>query len=519
MRHHRNTGSRAAAQAIVVATALCCMTCMTLAQRGLPAVVKGPEGSRYFGHGVASGGDADGDGFHDILVTDKYYSENELRVGRCIMISGRDGSEVWRSVGRGAQFASPNYIKPAFIGDIDGDRCDDVIIGWPSAEEVRGRVEVRSGRTGEELFTLIGVELNDRLGRDVAGVGDVDGDDVPDFGLVTKWLAVGAVSIRSGRDGSEIHAVERPWPRSVAGVGDLDDDGHADFAVGGWNSSGRGVAVFSGRTGEVIYDLPPPDPSDNNFGWSIASGHDIDGDQVPDYITSGHIGFGQGRVYLFSGATGEVVSTMIKANNAQVFGITLHLADVNGDGAPEACIGDASGHFVFDPPSAALLHWSPPAVVERFSPVYFGAEYAIGDVNGDGLADFVAGRYGGMGHVILDAGAPMLLSPVPFTASFRRGRVMELQVTGAYPGRVIQLLATRHGSTCSFIGRLQICIDLARPFISVAESVADADGTASFSLPIAPQTPTGSAWLQALDPSDPQRGAITSNVLEIVVAP
>lgn len=517
MRGDSVSGSHSAARVAITALAQCCIAATTMAQRGLPAVYKGPEGSRYFGHGVASGGDADGDGFHDILVSDKYYRESDVTVGRCIMLSGRDGRELWRSVGRSRSVRTPLYIAPEFIGDIDDDGCDDVITGWPSAEEVRGRVEVRSGRTGEELFLFVGAELNDRLGRDVAGVGDVDGDGVPDFAFVAAWLEVGTVSIRSGRDGSEIHNVSRPWPRSVAGVGDLDGDGRDDFAVGGWNSSGRGVAVFSGRTGQVIYDLPPPDPADANFGWSIAGGHDIDGDRVPDFITSGNSGFWPGRVYLFSGATGEVIGTMAKDSNAQVFGVTLGIADVTGDGRPEVVVGDHQGQLIFDPPSARLLHWSPSAVVE--SGVYYGTEYALGDVNGDGLADFIAGRNDITGHVILDAGAPMLLSPVPFTASFRRGREMDLHVSGAHPGRVIQLLATRHGSSCTYIGRLQICIDLARPFITVAEAVADIEGMASFSLPISPETPTGSAWLQALDPRDPHRGAITSNVLEILVTP
>lgn len=512
-------GSISAARVTIAVLAQCCITAATPAQRGLPAVFKGPEGSIYFGHGVASGGDADGDGFHDILVSDKYYRENDITVGRCILLSGRDGRELWRSVGRSLSVQTPLYITPEFIGDIDDDGCDDVIVGWPSAEDVRGRVEVRSGRTGEELFLFVGAELNDRLGRDVVGVGDVDGDGVPDFAFVAAWLEVGRVSIRSGRDGSEILSLERPWPRALAGVGDVDRDGHADVAVGGWNRTGQGVAVISGRTGEAIYDLPRPDPTDNAFGLGVGGGLDVDGDQVPDFLTSGRNEWGEGRAYLFSGATGEILSVFNRGpGNGGIFGITLHLADVNGDGFVETCIADHTAHFVFDSRSARLLHWSPPAAVE--SGVYFGAEFAVGDVNGDGIADFIAGRNGGMDHVILNAGAPMLLSPTLRASSFRRGTSgVPFQVTGASPGRVIRLLATRHGSTCSYIGNLQICIDLARPFLTVAETVANADGTATFSLSIAPNTPTGSAWLQALDPRDPQRGAITSNVLEIVITP
>src|SRR6266545_3813341 len=79
----------------------------------------------------------------------------------------------------------------AGVGDVDGDGVPDLGVGEPSqnvaGQDNQGRVFVFSGATGARLRTLGNPDPQAlaRFGFALAGVGDVDGDGVPD-------LAVGA---------------------------------------------------------------------------------------------------------------------------------------------------------------------------------------------------------------------------------------------------------------------------------------------------------------------------------------
>src|SRR5262245_21705462 len=66
------------------------------------------------------------------------------------------------------------------IGDIDGDGATDFVIGAPFSSGLAGRAYVFSGRSGALLHTIPGAP-GTPLGFAVAGIGDVDGDGVPDY--------------------------------------------------------------------------------------------------------------------------------------------------------------------------------------------------------------------------------------------------------------------------------------------------------------------------------------------------
>jgi hypothetical protein len=77
------------------------------------------------------------------------------------------------------------------VGDVDGDGIPDVAVGAPgqnrAGQDDQGRAFVFSGATGARLQTLDDPvpQAQAHFGSALAGVGDVDGDGVPD-------LAVGA---------------------------------------------------------------------------------------------------------------------------------------------------------------------------------------------------------------------------------------------------------------------------------------------------------------------------------------
>jgi hypothetical protein len=110
------------------------------------------------------------------------------------------------------------------IGDIDGDDFPDLILGDPNlgngSISMAGRVAVLSGRTGRVLYSYLGNAGLDRLGSAVAGIGDVNGDQVPDY-LASRVTALTPSDhpvghIWSGKDGkvlgpSDRFMLQKPW--------------------------------------------------------------------------------------------------------------------------------------------------------------------------------------------------------------------------------------------------------------------------------------------------------------------
>jgi len=115
---------------------------------------------------------------------------------------------------------------------------------------------------------------------------------------------------------------------SVSGIPDLDGDGIDDFIVGapGENSSGIGnsgrVYVYSGATGNLIRTHVSPNASLNGrFGQSVAGVIDFTGDGRGDYIIAATGELGQaGRVYVYNGQTGALIRTHVSPNS-EGFGI------------------------------------------------------------------------------------------------------------------------------------------------------------------------------------------------------
>ncbi len=152
------------------------------------------------GNSVAILGDQDGDGVPELVVG----SPNEdptgsgERVGRAYVLDGANrgswsladadgfiaGDRPWEVTG--AQVAAP--------GDLDGDGRDDLVVSAPASPwqtpERPGRVllftDVPSGEwfNDDAAITWIGERAGDHAGSfGLRGVGDVDGDGLPDLGI------------------------------------------------------------------------------------------------------------------------------------------------------------------------------------------------------------------------------------------------------------------------------------------------------------------------------------------------
>jgi hypothetical protein len=199
--------------------------------------------------------DVDGDGHFDL-----YEQVGEL--GR--VFSGATGRILWRLGGLRQESVSEYTTSARVVGDLDADRVPDVAICHPAVcSGCRGFVNVHCGRTGR---VLVATDRGDPWvtldGAQVVGLGDVDGDGIPDFAVSMEGSIWDEVRICSGKDGSAIHIVPQRIVSgcrfSLAAIEDVDRDGVTDLVVGETMVPGSAfttgsVRVVSGESGRVVH--------------------------------------------------------------------------------------------------------------------------------------------------------------------------------------------------------------------------------------------------------------------------
>lgn len=362
----------------------------------------------YFGSSVAAAGDADGDGVPDVLVGASEHRDGwGPPSGKAYLFSGKTGRliESWK----GKNGAGRLGWRVASAGDLDGDGRPDPVISAPEGR--RANVSAFSGNTGKKIWRHRPRGDSPTFpGHDIAPVGDLDRDGIPDFVFTAAPFIQGEmdrVAAVSGRDGLTLWSARFGSDRyagfnnAVSGIGDVNGDGVPDVAVGTPESEGKGTLWGAGRVYAVsgvdgaVFWVREGTEEDESLGGSLSSVPDVDGDGAADVIAAA-----KGRVTLFSGRSGALMWRFGNLDHRFGYGPQRVAGggDFNGDGVPDVASGGIGEVVILSGVSGLPIdRLAFPGKLECL--VAFA-----GDVNGDGLADLVVGTPRPSGQVILAAG-------------------------------------------------------------------------------------------------------------------
>ncbi len=290
----------------------------------------------------------------------------------------------------------------ALLDDVDGDGTRDVLVGIGEVEfdSSMGMAEVRSGVDGHVVRTHVGAALDDSYAAAVAALPDLDGDGIGEYAITVPGpvlMQQGRVEIRSGATGNLIQTLtsgnyDVRFGASCAVA--IQPSGAVQLAVGAPGGS-PGAYVFDVASGSLLLSIARAGSS-TDFGASIAYVGDVDGDGVGDWVAGGpDFRYGYCAAEVFSGATGNAIWTFTESGTA--FGSAVGgPGDLDGDGVPDVLIGAqwegaplVGAAYAYSGATGNLLHTWTGTSYE------FGSSIGVvGDVNRDGVADFLVGQRG-----------------------------------------------------------------------------------------------------------------------------
>ncbi len=266
-------------------------------------------------------------------------------------------------------------------------------------------VSTNAQYTYEPMHTFHGDTANDTFGWFSRCAGDVNGDGFGDV-IVGAWNAslngipVGSARVFSGTDGNVLHTfygedADGRFGQAASGAGDVNRDGLDDVIVGARLADGGvGLArVYSGATGDVLHEFRGIGSSDY-FGTSVSGVGDVNGDGHADVICGT---YNANSAHVYSGATGHELFAFYGTDPGDRFGRNVNNAgDVDGDGLND---------FIVGAPYADGVHWHSTGQARVFSGatgqelytfygVYTGNNFGhsvsgAGDVDGDGFDDLL----------------------------------------------------------------------------------------------------------------------------------
>lgn len=371
--------------------------------------INGIPGLDDCGYSVSEAGDVNGDGIVDIILGAPLGNQG---TGQSYVIFGNEGkwpanmniSELNGSNGfviNGISAGDRCGISVSGIGDVSGDGIDDMLIGAPFAGNTGQSYVVYGSKNpwsailnleslnGSNGFAINGINAQEGTGTFVSGIGDVNGDGIPDMsigaidptGILKAYVVFGRVaplpassfdlSTLDGNNGFAI--INFPYrvyvndiDLTIRRLGDINGDGIDDILIGNpGRQSSYSYVIFgnksawpaaldlqyiNGNNGFILLGVYQGD----QCGMSTSGIGDMNGDGTDDILIGAYNAFSSvGESYLVFGQNGTwpkyINLNLLNGENGVTFrGINSGdfsgwsvsgAGDVNGDKIPDIVIG------------------------------------------------------------------------------------------------------------------------------------------------------------------------------------
>jgi hypothetical protein len=329
-------------------------------------MLTGEAWGQEFGLAAAFAGDVNGDGYDDVIVGKKATPENvPLYYGGPDMDAVPD---VILVPGHGKRYPTEFGIALGAAGDINNDGFDDVLV---SEKDSDGNAYLYFGgqsMEGTPVAVFPGTHSASQFGRIVTGLGDVNNDGFGDFGIAAKRLPdgsyqSGAIIYLGGTDPAALDSVViasfnamHGLPDDMSPAGDVNGDGFDDILMTRYKRIlvVLGSASFDGSQ-RVI--LPIKEQAE---GEIVAGGGDINHDGYDDIIVGEDVTYdwpGEAVVYCGGDTLDDFADLVVRGENDwDYFGSALSCGgDMNGDGIDDFVVG---ARFAGDNGLAYVVHGS-----------------------------------------------------------------------------------------------------------------------------------------------------------------
>lgn len=386
------------------------------------------------GYSVASAGDVTGDGYTDVMVGARLYSNGQTYEGAVFIYKGsasgliKDNPQRLESDQADSRFG--HSIAPA--GDVNGDQIADIIVGaylYDSTQVNQGAAFLYFGTASSQMpvssRTMITLQQKEaQFGWAVAAAGDVNGDGFSDFMVGARYydnekaneggafIYYGGIREFNWSDVIITGQQQDAWLGSaLAPAGDVNGDGYSDLIIGSYvydnGQTDEGIALIyhgGGLPGnETAGTWLSDSAASRRFGSAVADAGDINGDGFDDVLISapGTDPAAPGRTWIVYGSTHGIHEAWFSEKTIIAFGRTVAGAgDVNGDGYADIIIGNPNYTNTGNGGEVRIYYGTPTGLdtinyvtlTEPSNGSLFGAAVSSAtDLNGDHYADIVIG--------------------------------------------------------------------------------------------------------------------------------